>query len=98
MFEKSIAERTKLRKERSDEIKRKEQKINNELFKVYFTDDQSPSNMYKKLRETKDTVNVVRVDSIKKVLSKLQRILDWKDDAAKIEKNEKMIEIVQTIL
>ena len=92
MFEKSIAERTKLRKERSDEIKRKEQKINNELFKVYFTDDQSPSNMYKKLRETKDTVNVVRVDS------KLQRILDWKDDAAKIEKNEKMIDIVQTIL
>ena len=70
MFEKSIAERTKLRKERSDEIKRKEQKINNELFKVYFTDDQSPSIMYKKLRETKDTVNVVRVDS------KLQRILD----------------------
>ena len=92
MFEKSIAERTKLRKERSDEIKSKEQKINNELFKVYFTDDQSPSNMYKKLRETKDTVNVVRVDS------KLQRILDWKDDAAKIEKNEKMIDIVQTIL
>ena len=98
MFEKSIAERTKLRKERSDEIKRKEQKINNELFKVYFIDDQSPSNMYKILRETKDTVNVVRVDSIKKVLSKLQRILDWKDDAAKIEKNEKMIDIVQTIL
>ena len=92
MFEKSIAERTKLRKERSDEIKSKEQKISNELFKVYFTDDQSPSNMYKKLRETKDTVNVVRVDS------KLQRILDWKDDAAKIEKNEKMIDIVQTIL
>ena len=68
------------------------------MFKVYFTDDQSPSNMYKKLRETKDTVNVVRVDSTKKVLSKLQRILDWKDDAAKIEKNENMIDIVQTIL
>ena len=38
MFERSIAERTKLRKGRFDEIKRKEQKINNELFKVYFTD------------------------------------------------------------
>ena len=37
MFERSIAERIKLRKERFDEIKRKEQNINNELFKVYFT-------------------------------------------------------------
>ena len=47
------------------EIKRKEQKINNELFKVYFSDYQSPSNMYKKLSETKDAVNEVWVDSIK---------------------------------
>ena len=45
MFERTIAERTKLRRERSDEIERKEQKINNELFKEYFTDYQSPSNM-----------------------------------------------------
>ena len=51
------------------EIKRKEQKINNELFKVYFTDYQSPSNMYKKLSETKDAVNEVWVDSIKGVFS-----------------------------
>ena len=29
--------------------------------------------MYKKLRETKDAVNDVRVDSIKKVLSKLKK-------------------------
>ena len=33
MFERSIAERTKLGRERLDEIKRKEQNINNELFK-----------------------------------------------------------------
>ena len=33
MFERSIAERTKLRRGRLDEIKRKEQNINNELFK-----------------------------------------------------------------
>ena len=45
MFERTIAERTKLRRGRSDEIERKEQKINNELFKEYFTDYQSPSNM-----------------------------------------------------
>ena len=45
-------------------------------------------------------MNNVRVDSIKKVLSKLQRIIDYtsKDDAAKIEKNEKIIEIVERIL
>ena len=38
IFGTNIAERTKLRKERFDEIKRKEQKINSELLKVYFTD------------------------------------------------------------
>ena len=36
------------REERFDEIKRKEQNRNSELFKAYFTDYQSPSNMYKK--------------------------------------------------
>ena len=71
MFAKSIAERTKLRKGRSDKIERKEQNINNELFKEYFTDYQSPSIFLKKLSETKDAVNEVRVDSIKKVLSNI---------------------------
>ena len=47
MFERSIAERIKLRKERFDEIKRKEQNINNELFKVYFTHYWNLSSMYK---------------------------------------------------
>ena len=65
MFERNIAERTQLRR-RSDKIERQEQNINNELFKGYFTDYQSPSNMYKELNETKGTVNEVRVDSIKK--------------------------------
>ena len=37
MFAKSIAERTKLRRGRSDEIERKAQNINNEFFKTYFT-------------------------------------------------------------
>ena len=58
-----------------DEIKRKEQKINNEFIKVYFTDYQNPSNIYKKLSETKDTVNKVRVDSIKEVLSNYKESL-----------------------
>ena len=44
MLERSIVERIKLRRGRLDEIKRKEQNINNELFKKYFADYQSPSN------------------------------------------------------
>ena len=52
MFERSIAERTKLRREWLREIKRKEQNINNELFKEYLIDYKSPRNMYKKLSET----------------------------------------------
>ena len=100
MFERSIAERRKLRREGLDEIKRKEQNINNELFKEQFTDCKSPSNMYKKLSETEGAVNEVRVDSIKKVLSKLQRIIDYvpKDNAFKIEENEKIIDILESIL
>ena len=57
MFERSIAEKTILRRGRFDEIGRKEQKINNELFKAYFTDYQNPSSMHKNLSETKGTVN-----------------------------------------
>ena len=52
VFERSIAERNKLRKRRINEIKRKKQSVNNKLFKEYFTNFQSPSDMYKKLGET----------------------------------------------
>ena len=38
---------------------------------------QSPSNMYKKLSDIKGAVNEVWVDSIKEVLSKLQRIIGY---------------------
>ena len=51
MFEKSIAEIIKSRRRKLDEIKRKEQNIDNKLFKIYFTDYQS--NMFKKLSEIK---------------------------------------------
>ena len=100
MFERSITERTKLRRGRFDEIKRKEKNKNNELFIAYFTDYQSRSNMYKKLKKTKGAVNEGRVDSIKKLLSKLKRIIEYtpKDDAAKIEENEKIIEIGEITL
>ena len=81
-------------------MNRKEQNINKELFKIYFTDYQSPSNMYKKLSEIEGAVNKVQLDSIKKLLSKLQRIVDYlpKDNAFKIEENEKIIDIVERIL
>ena len=83
-----------------DEIKRKDQNINDELFNAYFTDYRNPSSKYKNLSETKDAVNQVRVDSIKKVLSKLKRIIEYepKDYAFKIEENEKIIDVVEKIL
>ena len=101
IFERSIAERIKSRKGRLDEIERKEQNINNKLFKEYFTDYQSPSNMYKKLSETKNAeINEIKVDFIKKMLGKLQKIIDYvlKDRTCKIEENEKIKEIVKRIL
>ena len=70
------------------------------MFNAYFTDYQSPSSMYKKLSETKGAVNEFRVDSIKEVLSKLQRMIDYtpKDDVLKIGENEKIIDVVERIL
>ena len=55
MFEGNIVERIKLRKEGFNEIKTKEQNINNKLFKAYFTDYQSPSCTCRKLSETENT-------------------------------------------
>ena len=66
MVNRNIEKIIKLRKGRFDEIERIERNINKELFKGYFTDYKSPSNMYKKFSKKKDTVNQVRVDSIKK--------------------------------
>ena len=44
---------TKLRRQELDEIERKEQNINNDLFKKYFAIYQSPSNMYNVLNKIK---------------------------------------------
>ena len=45
-------------------------------------------------------MNEVRVDSVKKVLSKLQRTIDYvpNDNAFMIEESEKIIDIVERIL
>ena len=88
IFERSIAERSKLRRERLAKIKKR-------------TDHyQTPSSMCQKLKETEGAVNEFQVDSVKKVLSKLQRIIGYilKDDVFKIEENEKITDIVERIL
>ena len=52
IFERSIAEGENLTRGKIDEIERKGQNINNELFREYFNDYQSPSGMFTKLSET----------------------------------------------
>ena len=82
-------------------LKGKEQNINNELFKTYFTDYQSPSIMYKKLKEPQNIeITKTGADLFKKVLNKLKRIIGKtpKDDAAEIEENGKIIDVVERIL
>ena len=57
--------------------------------------------MYKKLSETENAeMNKTRVDLIKKVLTKLKKIIKNtpKYDEAKVEENEKIIDIVAGIL
>ena len=59
------------------------------MFKKYFTNYQSPSDIYKRLNKSKDEMNVARVDSISEILGKLERIIKSvpTDDAAKVEEN-----------
>ena len=100
MFKRSIAERIKLKKGNLDEIKQKEQNINNDLFREYFK-YQSPKDMYKKLIETENAeINQIKLDFIKKTLNRLQKIVDYvpKDKTYKIEENKKIISIVERIL
>ena len=71
------------------------------MFKAYFTDYESSSSMYKKLNETENTeINRTPGDLIKKVLTKLKRIIDNtpKNHAANIEENEKIVDIAEKIL
>ena len=91
VFKINIEEKTKSKNWRLNETKQKEKDINNDLFKEYFK-YQSPSNMYKKLNETENTeLNQMKVDSIRKILIKLQKIIDYetKDKTYKVEENEK---------
>ena len=60
----SIAERTKLRRKRPDEIAKKEKMIDPNLFNYYFKYS-SPSDMYKKLSKVGTENNRVKVNFIK---------------------------------
>ena len=54
-YEENISERAKLRKQKLYEIKQKEQNISNYLFKEYFTNYQSPSDMHNRLSDAEKT-------------------------------------------
>ena len=80
---------------------RREKNINNELFKVYFTNDRSPNDIHKQLRETESAVNDLQVNLIKKVLARMKKKIEntRKDNAFKIcLQNEKIKDIVERIL
>ena len=92
--------RVHLRREKIAEIKEEEKNINNELFQKYFTNYPSPSDMYKKLRETEGKKNEDQVYAIKKVLNKMKKLIEnvLEDRKYMIEENQKIIDIVERIL
>ena len=65
-LEESIAERTKLRRQRSNEIANKEKMIDPKLFREYF-EYLTPSDTYKTLNKTIDSEeNKAQINTIKK--------------------------------
>ena len=81
-------------------MKKKKKNISNLLFKEYFTNYRSSSDMYKKLRNTEGEWNEERVFSIREVLNKMKKIIENvpENKTFKIEKNKKIINIVERIL
>ena len=71
-----IAKRLHLRRKKIAEIEEEEKNINNELFKKYFTNYRSPSDMYKKLLETEGKKKQNQVYAIKKVLNKMKKLIE----------------------
>ena len=99
IVQKDIAKSVKLRKRRIAEIEEEEKNIDNKLFKEYFTNYRSPSDMYKKLRETEGEKNEDQVYVIKKVLNKMKKAIKNvpENKRFKIEENKKIINIVERI-
>ena len=92
--EESIAERVKLRRQKMDIIRKKKENLNNEFFSHYF-DYLNPAIMFKRLRDANDEKNKDLVKSINKKLTKLKNIVK---KVAKVEQNEKIIDIVERSL
>ena len=99
-FGEFIAERTKLRRQISNEIANKEKMIDPELFREYF-EYLSPSDMYNTLSDTKNTEKQnIQVNLIKSGLIDLQKDIEntSKDDVNKIEKMNKIADIAKLLL
>ena len=58
------------------EIKKEQKTIGNLLFNYYFIKYQNPSDIYKKLRETKGKKNEDQVYLIKEILDKIKKIIN----------------------
>ena len=97
--EESIAERTKLRRQRLNIIEKNKKNINNKLFKEYFNYS-NPDTMIKRLKDVGDEKNKNMVESINKKLNKMKKIIKNvpKDKVSRVEENEKIIDIVERIL
>ena len=98
-FEESIAETTKLRRQKLNIIAKKKENINNVLFSYDF-DSSNAGIMFKRLRDASDENNKNIVESINKKLTKLKNIVTNvpKDEVSKVEENEKIIDVVEKIL
>ena len=68
-------EKVKLRRRRIAEIEEEEKNVDNKLFKEYFSNYRSPSDMYKHLPMRKGERNEDQVYVIKKVLDKMKKTI-----------------------
>ena len=97
--EKTVGERTKLRKQTLNEIAKNEKNISLELFRKYF-EYLSPVDMYKNLNDSINTErNKIQTESIKNAFTDFKKDTENtpKDNANKIEE-KKIIDIVEHIL
>ena len=73
-------------------LKKKKKSINNKLFKEYYINCQSPSDMYKKLHDAKGEWNEKWVVLIREVLNKMTKTIENVPENRKfmIEENAKI--------
>ena len=97
-IEESIAERTKLRRQKLNIIAKKKKNINNVLFNHYF-DYSNPEIMFNRLRDSSDGKNKNMVELINNKLTKLKYIVrKLPENDNRVEENKKIIDIVEKIL